>query len=128
MISIDPRLLNDGEVLGKFELSHVLLMRDANYPWCVLIPDREGKTEVFELSQKDQEQLQHEPDRSDTACLHHCWSSDVDDYHRTGSRFPRTDAVRLPDERRYGPVIGHHPQHRTAHGLFIVAGDIAHRR
>lgn len=60
MISIDPRLLNDGEVLGKFELCHVLLMRDANYPWCVLVPDREDKTEVFELSQKDQQQLQRE--------------------------------------------------------------------
>lgn len=60
MITFDPRLLNNCEVLGKFELCHVLLMRDANYPWCVLVPDRENKTEVFELSQEDQEQLQRE--------------------------------------------------------------------
>lgn len=57
MIIIDPRLLNDCEVLGKFKLCHVLLMRDANYPWCVLVPDREGLTEVFHLSQEDQIQL-----------------------------------------------------------------------
>lgn len=57
MITFDSRLLNDCEVLGKFELCHVLLMRDANYPWCVLVPDIEGAVEVFDLSEKDQEQL-----------------------------------------------------------------------
>ena len=57
MITFDPRLLNDCEVLGKFKLCHVLLMRDANYPWCVLVPDREDLTEVFDLSEEDQKQL-----------------------------------------------------------------------
>ena len=60
MFSFDSRLLKDCEVLGKFELCHVLLMRDANYPWCVLVPDREGVTEVFELAEKDQKQLNME--------------------------------------------------------------------
>ena len=60
MITFDPRLLNDCEVIGKFKLCHVLLMRDANYPWCVLVPDREGMTEVFDLSEEDQEQLKLE--------------------------------------------------------------------
>ena len=57
MITLDPRLLNDCEVLGKFKLCHVLLMRDANYPWCVLVPDRENIVEVFDLSSEDQQQL-----------------------------------------------------------------------
>ena len=57
MFSIDSRLLKDCEVLGKFNLCHVLLMRDANYPWCVLVPDREDKIEVFDLSEEDQKQL-----------------------------------------------------------------------
>ena len=60
MMTLDPRLLNDCEVLGKFTLCHVLLMRDANYPWCVLVPDREGLTEIFDLSAEDQNQLQLE--------------------------------------------------------------------
>ena len=60
MITFDHGLLNDCEVLGKFKLCHVLLMRDANYPWCVLVPDRENMTEIFELSQDDQDQLQLE--------------------------------------------------------------------
>ena len=57
MITLDPRLLNDCEVLGKFKLCHVLLMRDANYPWCVLVPDRENVVEIFDLSNEDQQQL-----------------------------------------------------------------------
>lgn len=57
MTELDPRLLNDCEVLGKFKLCHVLLMRDANYPWVVLVPDRENKTEIFELSENDQKLL-----------------------------------------------------------------------
>jgi len=57
MITFDPRLLNDCEVLGKFKLCHVLLMRDANYPWCVLVPDRDDLSEVFDLSEEDQKQL-----------------------------------------------------------------------
>ena len=57
MITFDPRLLNDCKVIGKFKLCHVLLMCDSNYPWCVLVPDRKGITEVFDLSEEDQKQL-----------------------------------------------------------------------
>ncbi len=60
MITFDPRLLNDCEVIGKFKLCHVLLMCDENYPWCVLVPDRENKVEIFDLSKEDQLQLQLE--------------------------------------------------------------------
>ena len=60
MFSFDPRLLKDCEVLGKFKLCHVLLMRDVNYPWCVLVPDREKMVEIFDLSPDDQKQLQLE--------------------------------------------------------------------
>ena len=56
-MEFDPQLLKDCKVIGKFKLCHVLLMRDANYPWCVLVPDREGMVEVFDLSEEDQIQL-----------------------------------------------------------------------
>lgn len=57
MISFDPRLLTDCEIIGKFKLCHVFLMRDANYPWCVLVPDRDAAVEIFDLTEKDQQQL-----------------------------------------------------------------------
>jgi diadenosine tetraphosphate (Ap4A) HIT family hydrolase len=57
MFLFDPRLIDDCEVLGKFKLCHVLLMRDANYPWVILVPDRANVSEVFDLSEEDQERL-----------------------------------------------------------------------
>jgi len=38
----------------------LLLMRDANYPWCILVPDREAVTEIHQLSEPDQHQLMRE--------------------------------------------------------------------
>lgn len=60
MFIFDPRLLNDCVILGQFKLCHVLLMRDANYPWFVLVPNRDNKIEVFDLAKEDQELLQIE--------------------------------------------------------------------
>ncbi|MEJ2508498.1 MAG: HIT domain-containing protein [Gammaproteobacteria bacterium] len=60
MAEIHPQLLQDCRRLGRFELCHLLLMLDANYPWCILVPDREAVTEVYELTEIDQRQLLHE--------------------------------------------------------------------
>jgi len=35
-------------------------MRDANYPWFILVPDREGITEIHQLGEADQQQLMRE--------------------------------------------------------------------
>lgn len=32
-------------------------MKDANYPWFILVPDRENITEIFQLDETDQQQL-----------------------------------------------------------------------
>jgi len=60
MAEIHPQLLQDCRRLGRFELCHLLLMLDANYPWCILVPDREGVTEVYQLTETDRRQLLHE--------------------------------------------------------------------
>ena len=54
---IHEQLLADCTVIGRFALCHLLLMNDANYPWCILVPDREGVREIYELSDADQRQL-----------------------------------------------------------------------
>ncbi len=38
----------------------MLLMRDANYPWLILVPDREDVTEIHHLNEADQQQLMRE--------------------------------------------------------------------
>ena len=57
VVEIDARLQQDGLLLGRMALSHLLLMRDANYPWLVLVPDRQGVREIYALSVADQQQL-----------------------------------------------------------------------
>jgi diadenosine tetraphosphate (Ap4A) HIT family hydrolase len=57
MMELDPRLQKDCLILGAFPLCQVLLMRDANYPWFILVPDREGIIEIHQLSEDDQIRL-----------------------------------------------------------------------
>lgn len=55
--------MNDCLVVGRFPLSYLLLMLDANYPWLILVPDRENITEIFQLDEDDQQQLVAESSR-----------------------------------------------------------------
>ena len=42
MFDMDSRLQQDSLVLGDFPLCRLLLSKDANYPWFILVPRREG--------------------------------------------------------------------------------------
>ncbi|HEK1011545.1 TPA: HIT domain-containing protein [Pseudomonas putida] len=57
MFEMDSRLQQDSLVLGEFPLCRLLLSKDANYPWFILVPKREGVSELFDMSQEDQAQL-----------------------------------------------------------------------
>ncbi|MAT52011.1 MAG: hypothetical protein CMK32_12595 [Porticoccaceae bacterium] len=57
MFQLDPQLEKDCHVLGRFELSLLLLSRDANYPWFILVPQREAVTEIYQLGDDDRRQL-----------------------------------------------------------------------
>jgi diadenosine tetraphosphate (Ap4A) HIT family hydrolase len=60
MAELHPQLKKDCLLLGQFELCKLLLMQDANYPWFILVPDREGITEIYQLDEQDQQQLMRE--------------------------------------------------------------------
>ena len=60
MFKLHPRLDQDCKVVGDFPLCRLLLMNDANYPWFILVPKRDGIREIFELSHRDQIQLLRE--------------------------------------------------------------------
>jgi diadenosine tetraphosphate (Ap4A) HIT family hydrolase len=57
MFQLDPRLESSTLLLGAFPLSLLLLSKDANYPWCILVPQREGMGEIYQLSPEDRIQL-----------------------------------------------------------------------
>ena len=60
MFELHAQLEQDCEQLGRFTLCRLLLMRDANYPWCILVPERAGVTEIYQLSEADQWQFMRE--------------------------------------------------------------------
>jgi diadenosine tetraphosphate (Ap4A) HIT family hydrolase len=60
MFNLHPRLADDTLVVGRFSLSLLLLSKDANYPWCILVPQREEVYEIHHLSEEDQLQLVRE--------------------------------------------------------------------
>jgi diadenosine tetraphosphate (Ap4A) HIT family hydrolase len=58
--TLHPQLQADCVMVGRFPLCHLLLMQDANYPWFILVPDRDGVREIHELGAADRQQLLHE--------------------------------------------------------------------
>lgn len=60
---LDARLKNDTVHVCDLELSSVRLMKDARYPWLILVPRREAVVEVFDLNTSDQRTLIYETAR-----------------------------------------------------------------
>jgi len=60
MIALHPQLEKDCFILGEFSLCSLLLLNDANYPWFILLPNREDVREIHFLSEPDQQQLMAE--------------------------------------------------------------------
>ena len=60
MFQLDPRFNNDCTVIGRFKLSLLLLMNDANYPWFILVPREANIREIYQLSDQQQQQLTRE--------------------------------------------------------------------
>jgi predicted alpha/beta hydrolase family esterase/diadenosine tetraphosphate (Ap4A) HIT family hydrolase len=58
--SLDERLRQDTHCVGESELSLLLLMDDARYPWLILVPKRSAVCEAFELSLTEQRTLAQE--------------------------------------------------------------------
>ena len=57
MFTLDPQLQKDTIAIASLPLCELLLMNDANYPWLILVPRREGARELLELSAEDQLQF-----------------------------------------------------------------------
>ncbi len=62
-----PQLASDTHGVGDLPLSRVLIIKDANFPWVILVPRRAGVSEVFDLNPEDQTQLMGEITRTGMA-------------------------------------------------------------
>lgn len=57
---LDSRLQQDTWLVGDFPLCSLLLSNDSNYPWFILVPRREGISELFQLDDLEQQQMWRE--------------------------------------------------------------------
>lgn len=58
--TLHERLAADTVRIGSLPLSELLLMNDARFPWCILVPRRDGMRDVIDLEPADIEQLHRE--------------------------------------------------------------------
>ena len=57
MFKLDARLENDTIELGNIEFIKVLMSKDSNYPWLILVPEIADATELFDLDAQQQQLL-----------------------------------------------------------------------
>ena len=62
--TLHPRLAADTSFIADWPLCRVLLMEDARYFWLVLVPRRDGVTEITDLSAEDRALLMEETARA----------------------------------------------------------------
>ncbi|MBS3798358.1 HIT domain-containing protein [Pseudoalteromonas sp. BDTF-M6] len=60
MFSLAPELQKDCIELADWPLCKLLLMNDSQYPWFILVPRKEGVTEIIDLSEQEQLMLMQE--------------------------------------------------------------------
>jgi diadenosine tetraphosphate (Ap4A) HIT family hydrolase len=65
--TLHAQLQSDTSTIGDLPLSRLLLANDANYPWLLLVPRREGTSEIIDLSEADLIELSTEIARASRA-------------------------------------------------------------
>ena len=58
--SLHSQLKKDTIDIGDLPLCKVLVIKDANYPWLLLVPRRDGAVEIIDLDEVEQAQLMTE--------------------------------------------------------------------
>ncbi len=61
--TLHPTLAKDATPIGDLPLSQVLIIKDANYPWLLLVPRKANVSELIDLPATEQAQLTGEIDR-----------------------------------------------------------------
>ena len=57
---LDERIVRDSDLLTKIGLCELRLMKDSRWPWLMLVPQRPGASEIFDLTPLDQTMLTFE--------------------------------------------------------------------
>jgi diadenosine tetraphosphate (Ap4A) HIT family hydrolase len=110
--ALHPTLARDCHPLGDWPLCRLLLMDDANYPWFILVPRREGIREIYELADADRAQLWEESVQLSRAAMR-AFSGHKLNVAALGNVVPQLHVhhvVRRPDDAAWpAPVWGRVP-------------------
>lgn len=85
---LHPQLEQDCIVVARLPLSLLLLLNDRNYPWFILVPQRQGIREIYQLSDEDQQQLMRESSRL-SAWIDRVFSADKINIAALGNMVPQ---------------------------------------
>ena len=110
--ALHPRLAADTVTVGELPLCRLLLMNDAQYPWCILVPRRDGAREIYLLDEPDQQQLWRESALLSRALMQ-AFAGHKLNVAALGNVVPQLHLhhiVRDPGDAAWpGPVWGRHP-------------------
>ena len=110
--TLHPNLAQDGIAIGRFALSRVLVINDANYPWFVLVPARPGISDTIDLTADDHAALWAESRIFGTAIMT-AFAGDKLNVASLGNITPQLHIhhiVRYSTDAAWpGPVWGVHP-------------------
>jgi diadenosine tetraphosphate (Ap4A) HIT family hydrolase len=114
---LHPQLAADCTAVGDLPLCRLLLMDDANYPWCILVPRRAGIREIHELAEADQAALLREVTRLSMA-MQEAFAADKMNVAALGNVVPQLHvhviARRVDDAAWPRPVWGAVPRRAYA--------------
>ncbi len=60
---LDGRIARDSDLVSVLGLCQLRIQNDSRWPWLVMVPERPGMTEIFELSPAEQALLSTEVNR-----------------------------------------------------------------
>ena len=114
---LDARLATDTHLVGDLELSRVLLMNDARFPWLILVPRRTGMRDLIDLVPAEQHVLLDEIGRCSTApCM-----MEVADYERCSTALRNMDKPDKLNIAALGNVVAQLHVHVIARNMHDAA-------
>lgn len=60
LFQLHPNLKQDCIAIGRFDLCRLLMMNDSQFPWFILVPEKAGIKEIYQLSKPDRRTLTEE--------------------------------------------------------------------
>lgn len=107
---LHERLAADAVFVTNWPLTRVLLMNDARFSWLILVPRRTDVTELFQLSQKERQELMEEIAQASKKLKAITGAAKIN-VGALGNMVPQLHVhvvARSPDDAAWpGPVWGH---------------------